>query len=121
LAVTILYVDDEPINLMLFEQWFNKKYNVHTAESGYRGLEVLQQQPGIKVIISDMRMPGMSGLEFIRKAKDTYAGIIFYILTGFEITREIEESLKNGLISGYFQKPFNMMEIDQAITDKLKI
>ncbi len=119
MAVPILYVDDEPINLMLFRQWFSSKYDVLTAESGIQGLEILQQKPGVKVIISDMRMPGMNGLEFIRKARESYPLVVFYILTGFDITREIQESLENGLISGYFQKPFNMKEIDRDISEKL--
>lgn len=117
--VKILYVDDETINLMLFTQVFKKRYSVLTAISGFKGLEVLNENPDIKVIISDMKMPGMNGIEFIQKAKLLYPDIIFYILTGYEITPEIEESLRNRLIVKYFQKPFNMREIDTSISDML--
>ena len=103
---TILYVDDEPTNLMLFEQLFKTKYQVLTAESGYKGLKLLTQRPDIHVIISDMKMPGMNGLEFIQESKKLYPSILYFILTGYEITEEIQESLENGLISKYFQKPF---------------
>ena len=119
--ITILYVDDEPINLMLFDRMFHKKYNVLTAESGFLGLEVLQKNPDVKVILSDMKMPGMSGIEFIRKAKETYPDILFYILTGYEITPEIQKSLESGLISKYFQKPLNMKAIEESILEKLEI
>lgn len=115
----ILYVDDEHINLLLFEQMFKKKYSVLTAGSGFEGLEVLQKEADIKVIISDMRMPGMNGLEFIRKAKEQYPSIQFYILTGYEITPEIRHALESGLISRYFQKPFNMKEIDDCIAERI--
>ncbi|HAN19435.1 MAG: hypothetical protein A2X13_02055 [Bacteroidetes bacterium GWC2_33_15] len=115
--LVILYVDDEPINLMLFEQMFKTKYKILTAESGYSGLNILNKNPEIKVVISDMKMPGMNGIEFILKAKELFPNILFYILTGYEITPEIQESLENGLISKYFQKPFNMKEIDDSISE----
>jgi two-component system, response regulator, stage 0 sporulation protein F len=117
--LTLLYVDDEPINLMLLVAMFRKKYNVLTGRSGFEGLGLLEKHDDIKVVISDMRMPGMNGLEFIEKAKATYPNIIFFILTGYEITIEIENSLKIGLIDRYFQKPFQMSEIDSAINAML--
>lgn len=116
---TILYVDDEPINLMLFSQLFGRKYNVITGESGYAGLHLIETNPSIDVVISDMKMPGMNGLEFIQKAKELNSKIHYYILTGYDITPEIDVALKNGLIDRYFQKPFNFEEIESAITKKL--
>lgn len=118
--IKLLYVDDEQINLMLFQNIFKKKYTVIIAESGFKGLEILQKEKEIKVIISDMKMPGMNGLEFIQKAKEKFPNILFFILTGYDITPEIQKSLENGLISKYFQKPFNMKEIDETITQELK-
>lgn len=118
-AITILYVDDEPINLMLFEQLFVKSFSVLTAESGFIGLDILQEKPEINVIVSDMKMPGMTGLEFIKQAKLLYPNILFYILTGFEITSEIVESLESGLIVNYFQKPFDLKEICRSIQEKM--
>jgi response regulator RpfG family c-di-GMP phosphodiesterase len=117
--ITILYVDDEPINLMLFEQAFKKKYNVLTAGSGLSGLAVLQKEADIKVAISDMRMPGMDGLAFIQGAKKLFPNILFYILTSYEITPEIQLSLENGLIDKYFQKPLNRKDIDDSIRQRI--
>jgi len=120
-GIAILYVDDEPINLMLFEQLFKRKHSVLTADSGFSGLEVLQNNPEIDVIISDMKMPGMNGIEFIRQAKIFFPKKLFYILTGYEITPEIQQALETGLISKYFQKPFNMSEIELAISKEMGI
>ncbi len=117
--ITILYVDDEPINLFLFSQIFGEKYNVITAESGYAGLNLIENNTNINVVISDMKMPGMNGIEFIQKAKELYTNIYYFILTGYEITPEIDQALKNGLIARYFQKPFNFQIIESAITEKL--
>lgn len=119
--ITILYVDDEPINLFLFSQIFEKKYKVITAESGYAGLNMIEKNPNIDVVISDMKMPGMNGIEFIQKAKELYSDIHYYILTSYDITPEIDIALKTGLINKYFQKPFNLQEIESTISEKLNI
>lgn len=118
--LTILYVDDEPINLLLFERMFNKKYNVITAESGVEGLELLKEKPEIELVISDMKMPHMNGIEFIAQARRLCPEIQYYILTGYEVTTPIQEALNSGLILKYFRKPFNMHEIDNTITGNLK-
>ena len=115
--ISVLYVDDEPINLKLFELNFRSKYNILTASDGFEGLEVLKNTPGIKVVISDMRMPRMNGIEFITTAKQNYPHITYYILTGFDITDEINEAIEKKLINKYFRKPFNFKEIDGAISD----
>lgn len=119
--IAILYVDDEPINVLLFERMFRKKYKVFTAHSGYLGLEILKTRDDLKVIITDMRMPGMNGIEFIQNAKKIYPNIIYYILTGYDITPEIQKSLDSGLIYKYFQKPFNMNDIDASISAKFAL
>jgi two-component system, response regulator, stage 0 sporulation protein F len=116
---TILYVDDESINLQLFEINFSKKYEVLTANSGTKGLEVLAYNPDVLVVISDMKMPTMNGIDFIKQAKERYPAIKFYILTGFEITEEIQEAIKLKLILKYFRKPFNMKEIDTTISEAI--
>lgn len=117
--ITVLYVDDEPINLMLFKANFKNKFNVITAESGSKGLQQLKDNSEIIVVISDMKMPGMSGIEFIRLAKLDYPNVSFYILTGFDITDEISQALEEQLINKYFRKPFNIKEIENAIVDAI--
>jgi response regulator RpfG family c-di-GMP phosphodiesterase len=118
--IKVLYVDDEPINLMLFKTMLRKKYDIITAESGFNGLEELSLNPDIKIVISDMKMPGMNGLEFIKAAKKKYPNIVFCILTGYEITDEIMQALETSLIYQYFQKPFKVLEIEDAIKGALK-
>jgi YesN/AraC family two-component response regulator len=112
----ILYVDDEPVNLHLFEYNFKKSFYVHTAESGLEGLEIIKKNIDIEVVISDIRMPHMNGLDFIQKAKELYPDKKFYILTGFDISNEIQNALDSNLIQAYFQKPFNKVQIEEAIT-----
>jgi response regulator RpfG family c-di-GMP phosphodiesterase len=117
----ILYVDDEPINLILFEINFRKKYNVLSANNALEGLELLNTQREIKVIISDMKMPEINGIEFIKRAKILFPEKKFYILTGFEITAEIKQAIDSGLILKYFCKPLNIKEIDESISSAPEI
>ena len=65
----ILYVDDEPTNLLLFKIHFQKKYTVLTGNSGSDGLALLHSNPEVVVVVSDMKMPGMNGIEIIKAAK----------------------------------------------------
>jgi two-component system response regulator (stage 0 sporulation protein F) len=116
----ILYVDDEIINLQLFKLVFSKIYEVLTAENGLKGLELLDNNQDISIVISDMKMPFMNGIEFIQKSKAKYVDISYFILTGYEITDEIQEALDLGLIVKYFRKPFNKSEIISEIELALK-
>lgn len=118
--LSLLYVDDEPLNLMLFKANFKNKFNVITADSGYKGLELLNKNPNTSVVISDMKMPGINGLEFIRLAKKDFPNISFYILTGFDITDEISQAIEEGIIHKYFRKPFDIKEIETTILDVLQ-
>jgi two-component system response regulator (stage 0 sporulation protein F) len=116
--IKILNVDDEPINGMMFRSVFKNKYTVFTAESGLAGIEVLRIHNDIDVVICDMRMPGMNGIEFIRKAKDLYPRIKCFVLTGYDVTPEIQISIESGLLCKCFLKPLNMKEIDESIQAK---
>jgi len=115
----LLYVDDEQINLKLFEINFKNKYTVLSASNGLKGLDFLDEHQDIRVVISDMRMPFMDGLEFIKKAREKYPNKKFFILTGFDITEDIQEALETNLIIKYFRKPFNLNEIDDTIMEVL--
>jgi len=115
--IKILYIDDEEINIMMFKINFSKKYEVFTGLSGNDGLALLAENQDIRIVISDMKMPNMNGIEFITKAKGLYADKKYFILTGFDITKEIQHALETKLILKYFRKPFNMKEIEAAINE----
>jgi len=116
----IMYVDDDEMNLLLFSLNFDEKYQVITSDSGLQALKLLEENIDTTVVISDMKMPVMTGLEFIQKAKVKFPHINFYILTGYDTTKEIQEAIKIKLIRSYFRKPFNFNEINNAIKNVLK-
>lgn len=113
--IKLLYVDDEPINLQLFQLNLRKKYDVLVAENGMKGLDILSINKDVAVVISDMKMPKMNGIEFIKAAKEKYPELSYFILTGYEITNEIRNALNSGLIFQYFRKPVDLIEVDRAI------
>ena len=116
----ILYVDDEEVNLLIFEKIFEKNYKVVTANSGEKGLKLLEDQPDTTVVISDMKMPLMSGLEFIQEAKSKFSDIKYFILTAFHTNEEIREAMEKNLINNCFTKPLDFNQIDHAIQDALE-
>ncbi|WP_163324931.1 response regulator [Draconibacterium mangrovi] len=111
----ILYVDDEEMNITVFRLTFSKVFEVLTAESGEKGMEIFTSDPDIKFIISDMRMPAMNGLEFIRKIRNVCAHVPCSILSGYQESPEILEALDNGEIVDYLLKPFNRGAIEQLV------
>ena len=117
-GITILYVDDEEINLLVFEKNFENKFSIITANSGQEGLTYLNQYiDQIDVVISDMKMPMMNGVEFIRKARATYPDIAYFILSGFQYNEEIDQAVKNKEVLRFFMKPMNMEEITNAVNE----
>ena len=115
--ITLLYVDDEPINIKIFQAAFRRKYKIVTAQSGHEGLLVLQTNDTIDVVLTDLRMPGMDGIEFIRKAKEQFSDLSYFVLTAYNETRDISSALDEHLIQKYFRKPFDFGAIHSAIEE----
>lgn len=111
----ILYVDDEEINLLLFEANLSNEYDVILAASANDALKIIETDKNLDVVISDMKMPFMNGVAFIEKAKLVLPKAKYYILTGYGMTDEIKEALDKGLILRKFDKPFKINEIVNEI------
>ncbi len=111
----VLFVDDEPVNLMLYEAYYKDHYNVFTAADGDSGLNILSQHKDIHLIFCDMKMPNMDGIEFIERAKHLAPHGHYYIMTGFEVTGEIQEAIDRETVIRYFKKPLNYKAISDEI------
>jgi two-component system response regulator (stage 0 sporulation protein F) len=113
---TILYVDDEEINQFIFLRYFETQFTILTASSGVEALKLLQDQHGqIDAVISDMRMPGMDGIEFIKKARQDFSGMPYYLLTAFSNSTEIEKALENKLVDKIFNKPYDVSVVGEEL------
>jgi response regulator RpfG family c-di-GMP phosphodiesterase len=116
----VLYVDDEFVNRELFKISLETHYHVLLAESGMSGLKILKENSDIQVIISDMKMPHMNGIEFVKKAKELYPTIKCFILTGYGLTDIIQEAINDGLILACLNKPFEMEKINEEIQNVIQ-
>ncbi len=105
----ILYVDDEAINLSSFTATFKNDFEVLTALSGEEGLELFREHvdAGLAVVISDQRMPGMSGVDFLSKVIGEDPTPIRIILTAYADFHNISEAVNKGHIFQFVQKPWD--------------
>ncbi|MBC6400170.1 MAG: response regulator [Ekhidna sp.] len=107
---SLLYVDDEATNLRVFKANFRKFYNVHTSTNPIEAIEILKQE-NIQVIITDQRMPEMTGTRFLEKIRPDYPDVIKIILTGFTDIEAIKDGINRCGIFKYITKPWNFDEM----------
>jgi signal transduction histidine kinase len=110
-APTILYVDDDKENLRTFKRLFRKQYNVLLAESGEEGLQIIHLHSPIPLIISDQRMPEMTGIEFLEKTIKISPDSIRMIITGFTDVQALIDAINTGRVYRYITKPWDVQEL----------
>lgn len=116
---TILYVDDDQFNITLFEFNFKNEFNILNATSGTEALSLIGQHDNIKAIVSDVRMPEMDGIEFIKKVKQSHEKLPCFLLTGYGGAQEVVDAIDQKLIVGYFSKPFDKENIITTLKTKI--
>lgn len=103
---TLLLVDDEPNVLSSLKRLFRRDgYQIITANSGQEGLDLLTTNK-VDVIISDQRMPGMTGVEFLRAAKISHPNTIRIVLSGYTELQSVTEAINEGAIYRFLTKPW---------------
>ncbi|QLE58498.1 response regulator [Nostoc sp. TCL26-01] len=115
----ILVVDDEPDNLDLLYRTFYRDYKVLRATSGPAALDLLAQEGEVAVIISDQRMPIMSGTEFLSLTATQYPDIIRIILTGYTDVEDLVEAINAGKVFKYVTKPWEAEELKAVVRQAL--
>jgi len=110
----ILYVDDEQHNLITFKATFRRKYKVHTAVNAEEGLAMLRKHD-IAMVISDQRMPGMTGVAFLEQVGKEFPDAIRIILTGYSDVEAIINAINKGEIFRYITKPWSENELQMTI------
>lgn len=112
--ISILYVDDEENNLISFKATFRLKYKIYTALSGNEAIDILENNL-IHIIITDQRMPNMTGVEFLEKVIEKFTDPIRILLTGFTDMNAVVDAINKGKIFHYLTKPWNEEELDSTI------
>ena len=104
--ITILYVDDEINNLISFKAVFRIKYTILTAISGEDAKKILKNNT-VTIIITDQRMPQMTGVEFLESILNEYPDPIRILLTGYTDMNAVVDAVNKGKIFHYLSKPWN--------------
>lgn len=112
--INLLYVDDEENNLVSFKATFRLKYNVTIALSADEAMKILEKKP-FEIIITDQRMPNMTGIEFLEKVLEKYPDPIRILLTGFTDYNAVIDAVNKGKIYHYLSKPWKEEELDLTI------
>jgi len=112
--ISILYVDDEMNNLISFKAVFRIKYNILTAISGEEAIKILRNNT-VNIIITDQRMPQMTGVEFLESILTEFPDPIRILLTGYADMNAVIDAVNKGKIFHYLSKPWNEDELDMTI------
>jgi len=118
--INVLYVDDELNNINSFRAPFRKDYNVFTALSGIVGLEILKEHT-IHIIITDQRMPDMTGVEFLVEVLKEYSDPVRILLTGYTDINAVIDAVNKGHIYYYLNKPWDEQQLRIIIKNAYEI
>jgi DNA-binding NtrC family response regulator len=110
----VLFVDDEPRVLNTMRMLFRAHYEVHFAEGGPQALELLKRQI-VDVIVSDQRMPGMTGIELLRAARELNPHAMRILLTGYSDLNAIIGSINEGEIFRFVNKPWSNDDLSTTV------
>jgi response regulator RpfG family c-di-GMP phosphodiesterase len=109
-AINVLYIDDEPHNLTAFKAAFRRDYNIYLAESAEEGRQILDTHD-IHVILSDQRMPVMTGIEFFQSILNMHPEPIRILITGYTDVNAVIDAINLGQVYKYLTKPWNENDI----------
>ncbi len=103
--INVLYIDDEENNLNAFKAVFRREFNVFVAESAKEGLKIIDENE-IEVILSDQRMPEMTGVDFFESILENHADAMRVLVTGYSDINTVIEAINKGQVYRYVAKPW---------------
>lgn len=116
----ILFVDDEPNVLAAFQRQLHKQFPIETALGPEAGLEALKDWHNFAVVVADMRMPKMDGVEFLAQIKDTAPDVVRMMLTGNADQGTAIEAINRGRIFRFLNKPCSTEVLVEAVADGVR-
>lgn len=102
----MLIVDDELANLRLLERLFSRDYECLTASSGPDAIRLIEQHD-VAILLTDQRMPEMTGIELLRHTSRSRPHMVRILLTGYTDVEVLEEAINSGLVYMYVTKPWD--------------
>lgn len=120
MSAPVLFVDDEENVLNGIRRQLRKRYQVHTALSGAEALEMIEQGEEFAVIVSDMRMPGMDGVEFLSRAKALSPDSVRLMLTGNADQQTAIDAVNEGAVFRFMNKPCSVSHLVDTVEAALE-
>jgi len=116
-----MYVDDEVINLMAFEQMFRKDFEVHGLNSATEALNYLKDNE-VDLIVTDQRMPSMTGVEFLKKLMDIVPEVPpnRIIVSGYTKDDDIQDAFKNYNLYDFVEKPWEYSQLKEILESAMQ-
>ncbi len=118
--IAVLYVDDEENNLNSFRAAYRRDWNVYLANSPDQGRKILDEVK-IEVIITDQRMPGETGVQFLESVLPLYPDPIRILLTGYADIQAVIDAVNKGQIYHYVSKPWNENQLRSLVFNAAEI
>jgi two-component system NtrC family sensor kinase len=115
----ILFVDDEPQNLVVFRYAMEDHFAVLTATSGAEALRILERQT-VAVLLADQRMPGMGGAELCERAREVQPDAIRIIITAYADIHAAVDAINKGQVSRYLVKPWRNEELVEILQTSIE-
>jgi response regulator RpfG family c-di-GMP phosphodiesterase len=117
---TLLLVDDEINILSALKRLLRQdKYDIVTANNGQEALEALKSGP-VDVIVTDQRMPGMTGVEFLRLAKESYPDTVRIVLSGYTELQSVTDAVNEGAVYKFLTKPWDDGQLRGHVAEAFK-
>lgn len=113
----ILFVDDNASVLAAFRRNMRKRFDMLTAESAALAIDMLKEDDRIGVIVSDMKMPGMNGIEFLERSMEIAPNAVRIMLTGNADQETATEAVNRGHVYRFLNKPCPVEDVIEAIND----
>ncbi|MEW5771995.1 MAG: HD domain-containing phosphohydrolase [Thermodesulfobacteriota bacterium] len=111
----ILFVDDDAKILESFRRMFGRDHNLAFAEGGQAGLDILAAEGPFALVVSDIKMPGMDGIEFLTRVKEAYPDTVRMILTGYADQQNAIDAVNEGYIFRFLVKPCKKESLEKAL------
>jgi DNA-binding NtrC family response regulator len=115
----ILFVDDEPAVLESYKRMLHREFRVDIATGGEKGLEAIQTAGPYAVVVSDMRMPGMNGAQFLAHVRSSAPDTVRMLLTGYTDLDAAIQAVNEGNIFRFLTKPCEKTILAKSLTSGL--
>jgi two-component system NtrC family sensor kinase len=120
LSPYVLFVDDDDANLVVWQTACSERFNVLTASSGVKALELMREHP-VAVVIADQRMPAMTGVELLERVRDEFPHAIRLLITAYSDLGAAIDAINRGNVRRYLRKPCALAELLSEVGDALDL